>query len=214
MMILTSCSGGLTDLDREGLKGEVKSIVERQYKAVFKDGHWVAGNPSFYGHSVINYTSEGFYLESIALNENGDTTGFTKTRRVDGEMVEEVFHSRLEDRSSKTMLERVSDEEVHFEMWEGENLYYEGANYFDSKGRIERQIRVVNDLEVINYYIYEKNLLVENYQEDLSGQRTFTQRYDYEAFDEPGNWTFKLVYVGDEKIVPDFVIKREYTYHQ
>ena len=214
MMILASCSGGLTDLDRAGLKGRVKSITERHYKATFKDGHWVAGNPSSYSRAVINYTSDGSYMGSIALNENGDTTGFTRIRRVDGEMVEEVFYSRISHRTSKTMYDRVSDEEVYFEVWEGAKLSYEGAIYYDSKGRIERQAGVVDDLEVMNYYVYEKGMLVENYQEDLSGERTATLKYEYEEFDDKGNWIVKLTYVGEDQTTPPRVIKREYTYHQ
>lgn len=213
MFLLVSCSGGETDLARSGLKGKVSSITERQFKAVHKDGNWVAGNPVYLGYQVRNYNREGFYLESIAVAGSGDTLGFTRCRRENGEMVEESFHSVVEKRSTRTLFERVSGEQVNFEVWEGEQLLYEGASYNDSKGRIVRQVGVVNDLEVVNYSVYEKNLLVELYQEDLAGNRTMTQHYEYTAFDDQGNWTSRLVYVGEEKITPEVVATREYTYY-
>lgn len=211
---LISCTSSVTDLDRTGLKGKVQSVIEHQYEARFEEGRWVTGNPSFYGHRIMNYDRDGFYLESISLNELNDTIGYTRCKRENGEMVEERYFSTVEERTTRTLMERVSDEQVNFELWEGNRLYYEGANFFDSRGRISYQVRVVNDLEVTNYYVYEKNLLMENYQEDETGERTFTQQYEYEAFDRKGNWTRKLVYVGTEKIVPDLVVTREIKYYR
>ena len=78
---------------------------------------------------------------------------------------------------------------------------------------MERQAQVVNDTEVSNYYVYEKNKLVKFYQEDLSGIRTLTHLYDYKEFDRKGNWTVQLVYTEDDKIVPGFYVTREYTYY-
>ena len=213
LAILTACSGDLNDLDRRGLKGKVRSISQHRFKAVFKNGTWVAGSPSVSGHVIINYDPEGFYVESIGLTEFGDTIGFTKCRRENGEMVEEVYHSTLDGSSSRTIFERVSDEQMNFELWKGERLNYEGANFYDSRGRIEKQVWVVNGEERFNYYVYEKDLTVENYQENASGIRTLTQRYEYKAFDEKGNWTIQWVYVAEEQIVPDFITTREYTYY-
>jgi hypothetical protein len=63
------------------------------------------------------------------------------------------------------------------------------------------------------HYVYEKNLLVENYQEDLQGNRTATQLYSYDHFDDHGNWTLKLVYVDEDMIAPDVAINREIEYY-
>ncbi len=213
VMLLASCSGGYTDLDLYGLKGRVSTLQEHQFKAEYRDGSWVAGTPGFYGHRIVNFSRDGFYLESIALAESGDTVGFTRSRRENGEMVEELFFSALNGRTSRTIYERVSEEQVNFEVWQGDRLYFEGANFYDSKGRIEKQASVENGREVVNYFVYEKDLLVENYQEEISGTRTFTQHYEYKAFDEEGNWTVRLVYPGKDKIVPEVVITREYSYY-
>lgn len=214
LILLSSCSGTISDLDEAGLKGKVKSLTEHQYDARHEEGSWVAGDPSFYGHRIMIYDKDGVYTKSIALNEFNDTTGYTTCRREGGELVEERYVSTLEDRTTRSLMERVSDEQVNFEVWEGDRLYYEGANYFDSRGRISRQVRVVNDLEVTNHYVYEKDLLVENYQVDYTGQRTLTQLYEYVEFDGKGNWTRKMVYVGTEKIVPDLVVTREIEYYR
>ncbi|HER08341.1 MAG TPA: hypothetical protein ENO20_05455 [Bacteroides sp.] len=214
LILLCSCSGPSGDLDEAGLKGKVKSITEHQYDARHEAGSWVPGDPSFYGHRIIHYDKDGVYTKSIALSAFNDTTGYTTCRREGGELVEEKYVSTVEDRTTRSLMERVSDEQVNFEVWEGDRLYYEGANYFDARGRISRQIRVVNDLEVTNHYVYEKDLLVENYQLDHTGQRTLTQLYEYVEFDGKGNWTRKLVYVGTEKIVPDLVVTREIEYYR
>ena len=213
LSLLVSCSGGTNDLDRSGLKGKVKSIAEHQFDATAKDGKWVAGDLSFYGHRILNYNQEGFYVGSIALTQQGDTIGYTTCRRENGYMVEEVFHSSMGGNQSRTLLDRVSDEEENFEVWEGEQLQAEGANYFDSKGRILKQARVVNDREVVYQFVYEKDLLVANYEEEVSGERTRAQQYEYQEFDDEGNWIRQLVYVGDEKISPEVVLTRELEYY-
>jgi len=128
-------------------------------------------------------------------------------------MVEEQFIATLGNRRSKTIMERVSDKQVNFEVWDGDELYYEGANYFDSKGRISKQIGVIEEKEYTNYFVYEKNLIVENYQEGMDGQRISTNLFEYETFDETGNWTLKYVYTTDEKLQPAYVITRELAYY-
>ena len=115
--------------------------------------------------------------------------------------------------ASRTMMARVSDDQVNFEVWQNEQLRFEGTSYYDSKGRMERQVQVVNNREVILHHVYEKNLLVEMWQEELDGSRSATQLYEYSEFDEHGNWTLRLVYPGDEKITPEFVITRLLEYY-
>ena len=213
LSILVSCSGGTNDLDRSGLEGKVKSISEHQFDATAKDGKWVAGKISPFGHHVLNYDPEGFYTGSIVLTQDDDTVGYTTCRRENGYLVEEVFHSKKGDINSRTLMDRLSEEEENFEIWNGNMLQAEGANYFDSRGRIIRQVRVVNDKEVVYQFVYEKNLLVANHEEEVTGERTSTHTYEYEEFDDQGNWTFKLVYEGDGKISPVVVITRELEYY-
>ena len=74
-------------------------------------------------------------------------------------------------------------------------------------------MQVGNDREVTIYHVYEKNMLVENYREEISGERSATQLYEYDEFDDKGNWTLRLIYVGEEKITPEMVITRELTYY-
>ena len=90
---------------------------------------------------MIQYDAEGYYVKSVALTHDGDTVGYTTIRRENGEKVEEIFHSLPDNRTVRTIMERVSETQVNFEVWEGERLYYEGASYFDSKGRLLSQVR-------------------------------------------------------------------------
>lgn len=213
LSILISCSSGSNDLDTSGIKGKVKSIKELQFEATYENEKWVAGNPSMYGGHIINYNEDGFYTEVITITPNGDTTGISKTRRVDGELVEETYSSPYDPRITRTLLERVSSDQVNFEVWQGEQMVYEGANYFDGKGRILKQVQVGNDREATVYHVYEKNMLVENYREEMSGERSATQLYEYSEFDDKGNWTVRLIYPGEDKITPELVITRELTYY-
>ena len=63
------------------------------------------------------------------------------------------------------------------------------------------------------HYVYEKDLLVENFQMELDGTRSVTQLYDYVEFDDKENWTVKLVYVGEEKISPEVAVTRSLEYY-
>jgi len=211
-IILYSCSAGDSDLAKSGLNGNISAVSEHHFEAVHKDGEWVSGKPGLYGHRIIQYDSEGYYVKSIALTSDGDTIGYTTTRRENGENVEEVFHSLLDGRTTRTLMERVSEDQVNFEVWEGETMYYEGASYFDSRGRLVSQVMVVDDRQVINHFVYDKGLKIKSFQEELTGEVTATQLYEYTDFDDRGNWTKRLTYPSEDRIVPEIVTLRSYKY--
>jgi len=211
-LILSSCSGGDSDLAKSGLKGNISSVIEHTYEAVHKDDGWHAGKPGGYGHRIIQYDAEGNYVKSIAITHMGDTIGYTTVRKENGETVEEVFHSVRDGRTTRTIMERVDEGQVNFEVWEGETLYFEGASYFDSRGRIVRQVRVVDNREVMNHFVYDKGLMVKSFQEELSGEVSGTQLYEYTEFDEEGNWTKRLIYPTEDRIVPEVINIRTYKY--
>jgi hypothetical protein len=219
---LFSCSGGKNDLARTGLKGRVKSVKEVECDATYENDKWVAGDQCARHYRLTNYTPDGHFINIMTLNNNQDTLGITKMRYEDGELVEEVFYqnvSGLPSRSkfvetSRTIMERVSGNQVNFELWQKEVLAYEGAIYFDSKGRIDKQVEVINGRETMVYYEYEKDLLVKNYQEDLErGNTLATQLYEYDDFDAQGNWTTQLIYVGEDKITPRVTLTRTLEYY-
>lgn len=213
LLFLVSCSGEINDLDRSGLKGKVRSFKETQHDATHKEGKWVAGKQIIPGYRMVNYSEDGLYVNLLSIGSTGDTTAIASCKRENGEMVEENYRVLRSDQSSRTILERVSKSQVNFELWQNNTLQYEGANYFDSKGRLVKQVQVVNDREVVMHHIFEKSLLVESYQEELDGSRSATRKYDYETFDDAGNWTIQLVYMEEDKITPQVVIKREFTYY-
>lgn len=219
---LFSCSGGHNDLNRNALKGPVKSVKDVECQATHEDGKWVASETCKRGYRTTNFNQDGNYINIMSLNDSNDTLGITKMRYEEGELVEEIFYQNVSGKpsqsnfaeASRTMMERVSADQVNFELWQKEVLRYEGAIYFDSKGRVEKQVEVINGRETMVYYVYEKDLLVENYQEELEGgTRIATQLYEYDDFDDQGNWTTRLVYVGEEKIAPKVVISRTLEYY-
>ncbi|MEN8203147.1 MAG: hypothetical protein ABFS28_11170 [Bacteroidota bacterium] len=222
LSFLFSCSGTHNNLDRIGLKGQVKSVKEVECGATYEDDKWVAGEDCARVYRMTSYTQDGNYISIMTLDNRNDTLGIARMRFEDGEMVEEVYyqkvfltpkHSKLV-KDSRTVMDRVSSDQVNFEVWQNDVLRYEGATYFDSKGRIDKQVEVVNDRETMVYYVYEKDLLVENYQLELDGgSRIATQLYEYDDYDDHGNWTTKLVYLGEEKITPKVVITRTLDYY-
>ncbi len=219
--ILFSCSGETNELDRLGLKGQVKSIEEVQCDATYEDDRWVSSNNCTGGYRVINFNSQGYYTTILTFDNRNDTIGMAQIKYEAGEMVEEVYYQRMPltpkhsklARGSRTIMDRVSADQVNFEVWQGEALVFEGATYFDSKGRIEKQVQVIKNREVMVHHVYEKDLLVENYQMELDGTRSATQLYDYVDFDDQGNWTVKLVYLGEEKISPEMAVTRKLEYY-
>ncbi len=219
-LLLASCSGRVSDLKRDGLKGDVKSVTETQCQPTYQEDQWVAGE-SIEGRSVSRYSLDGRLLERFVINRTGDTTAMVVPRYENGELVEEVYYSRmyLTPRHSKLLestrmvLDRVSDKQVNFEEWNGDRLLNQGATYFNNRGRVNRRIQVMDDRQVTYHYVYDNNLLVENYREETSGERSGTKLFEYREFDRRGNWTECLVYIDQEKIKPDVVIRREMTYY-
>lgn len=221
LAFLVSCSGGSNDLDRNGLEGKVSSTSEFQCNATYVNEEWVASGECADGYRVMEYDKEGNFIQAYSMDEHGDTTGLSTAKRENGEVVEELYYARMnlaQNQSkmvlvSRTVLDRVSADQVNFEVWQNEMLRYEGATYYDSKGRIDRQVQVVDNREVIVHHAYEKNLLVEMWREELDGSRSATQLYEYSDFDEQGNWTLRLVYSGEEKITPEMAITRMLEYY-
>lgn len=221
LAFIMSCSGGSNDLARNGLKGKVMATSEFQCEADYVNEEWVAAVECAEGYRVKEYDEEGNYIQAYTMAECGDTTSLSTPRRENGEVVEELYYTRrnLTPKHSRmilisrTVMDRVSDDQVNFEVWQNEQLRYEGATYYDSKGRIDRQVQVVNNREVIVHHVYEKNLLVEMWMEELDGTRSATQLYEYGDFDDHGNWTLRLVYPGEEKITPEMAITRVLDYY-
>jgi hypothetical protein len=221
LTFLFSCSGEPNDLDRHGLKGKVRSTMEFQCDATYENEKWVAGIECENGYRAVEYDSNGVYQKTFTMADCGDTTSLSLARRENGELVEETYFTRLQMTPkharmapvSRTVMDRVSDEQVNFEVWQDDQLRFEGTTYYDSKGRVDRQVQVVNNREVILHHVYEKNLLIEIYQEELNGTRSATQQYEYAEFDDQGNWTLRLVYIGEEKITPELAITRVLEYY-
>ena len=220
LALMVSCSGGTNDLDKYGLKGNVKEVKELQCDATYENEQWVASSNCEQGFRVLEFDTDGNYVRSMTIADRGDTLAMTIAKRENGELVEEIHysgesltpkHRRLVP-ISRTIQDRVSDKQVNFEIWQQEQLRYEGATYYDSKGRVDRQIQVVNNMEIMVHSVYEKDQMVEMYQEDAYGARLATQKYEYSDFDKKGNWTLRLVYEGEEKISPKMAITRIIEY--
>ena len=219
--LLISCSGSKGDLGLHGLKGHVHLVKEYQCDPTYEGEQWVAGSDCTSEYRLDEFDEQGRFVRSMTIDEYGDTLAMNTVKREDGLVVEEIYyirqqltprHSRLVP-VTRTIKDRISKNEENFEIWQQEQLKFEGATYYDSRGRIERQVQVVNNREVMVHHVYDKDLRIEMYREESNGMRSATQKYEYVNFDEKGNWTLRLVYVGEEIIAPELAITREITYH-
>lgn len=195
------------------MKGQVKSIVEKQFETTHVDGRWVPGDRVSQAFKITHYNKDGNYVKLFHISEAGDTLASSYCRREGGDIVEETFYVEYNGQTTQTFMERISDTQVDFETRNNGVVTYEGANYYDSEGRIISQAQLVNNQEVIVRFVYEKGLMVESYKEGPNGEQGATRLYEYTEFDEKGNWTTQLVYMEAEKISPKFAITRELEYY-
>ncbi len=118
MFLLYSCSGEVTDRDRTGLNGKVKSFKEIRCDPTYTDDKWVAGEPLTNDYRMVYFDEDGNFTESYSIGTMGDTIGKSVCKRENGEIVEEVFYTRFwltpkESRmypTCKTVLERVAED--------------------------------------------------------------------------------------------------------
>ncbi len=212
-ILMAACSGELNDLDRLELKGPVKSIIEKQFETTYVDGQWVAGEPLSPAFKKTLYDEDGNYVKLFHIGEGGDTLASSYCRREGGDIVEETFYVAYNGQTTQTFMERISDTQVDFETRSNGVVTYEGANYYDSNGRMISQAQLVNNQEVIVRFVYEKGLMVESYKEGPNGERGATRLYEYTEFDEKGNWITQLIYMEAEKISPKFAVTRKLEYY-
>lgn len=196
-------------------------VREIQCDADYENQQWVRGENCARDFRVIMFDPDGNYERTLTMNEQGDTLAMTTVKRENGEIVEEIYYVReyltpkhsVLSPVSRILMDRASEEQVNFEIWQHDQMSFEGANYYDSKGRLERQAQLVNNRQVMVHNVYEKDLIVEMYREERDGSRSGTQLYEYAEFDKQGNWTLRLVFSGEDKITPDLALSREITYH-
>ena len=59
LALMASCSGGINDLDRNGLKGKVKETREFQCNPTYENQQWVASENCVEGYRVVEYDNIG-----------------------------------------------------------------------------------------------------------------------------------------------------------
>jgi len=220
-LFLFSCSSKINDKGRSGLKGRVLSVKEIRCDPVRSNDKWVAGESLAQDFRILCFDKKGNLIKSYKVNMEGDTVTSTTSVHENGDMVREVFYSREEVSPTESIMiesnrieyDRVSEEQVNWNIWKGDQQTGHGATYYDRMGRIVMQKQVRYNTEETLHYIYDKILLMEHYREDMSGNITVRQFFDYDDFDKHGNWKLMLIYPDADKIIPDFVISREIDYY-
>ena len=77
LALMVSCSGGTNDLDKYGLKGNVKEVKELQCDATYENEQWVASSNCEQGFRVLEFDTDGNYVRSMTIADRGDTLAMT-----------------------------------------------------------------------------------------------------------------------------------------
>ena len=184
-----------------GLKGQVKSINQRTYRAQNQRGEWIKGpanqtysvknfdengfnideksyfinDNSLYGGSTYEYDAENNLTKIIRLGGDGSVVGYTEIIERIGKVRPSKFDSYFvsPDETTKTGSSRM--------VWV-DHLVTE-TNFYDKDGKLtSKSTTLYND----NRNIEEFNTL------RFSENSTMTVKYTYLSEDNLGNWTSAL----------------------
>ena len=211
-----SCSNE-NDRNFFGLKGNVKSYLERIYEAEQKFSEWENGDIERYGHNRTKFDKNGNYTEIEYLDNAGTLTTKILPKREKGRIVEEATYNESGELNSVIKINYISDNKFKIESYDEHNkkngdgvLYREnGKNIKSVFSKIEGDIKT----EHTTTWEYDKkgNLIVLKGTNER-GEIVFYQRHEHIEFDNQGNWIKSLIYEEDEKNPKNIAI-REIEYY-
>ncbi len=208
-----------------GMKGDVESVVEKDYYAEEKFGIiGASGEP--YAMRTMKYDRKG---RLVAFEEkSNDKVTFSGEYEYDGEIcVKSSYWNDYQGHVSMKAVEigddhikRVYTEEngtqyVEHTYFEGLVLTYKSAGQkseevCNEKGMIlERKIYNGDDVRYRCTYEYDEDGLMSKETYWFENNRKDETVYKYEDFDKEGNWTKRISYLNGE---PDKVTLHEITY--
>ncbi len=225
LIVVTSGCGNSTDKvedndwSAEGLKGKVKSVIERNFQAQSQSGNWGKGSAG-QSYLVKNFDKNGFKQSenSYFVNDNSlygrstyeyDDGNLTKINRYGADNNKAGYDS-LTERLGKIRPLKFDN----YFVVPGETaktgfteMVWEGARVNETK-RYDQNSRLISQ----SLSTYDENNHVAELKRETFGQNsTQTIRYTYLSYDDKGNWTSALKQIIGFNFQE--IIERVYEYY-
>jgi len=196
------------DLERQKLKGEIKSVTEKEYNATEDSLMWISiGHFNDTGNQVDFYTySPDNKMTSKSIFDYDDTTDKlidVKRYKADGSI--NVRTIRKFDIKGNLVEENNFDPQ--------NILFMTARSRYDMKGN--QMVKDCFDEYGIlylktNFQYDKKDRDIEEKEYDSHHGLKFTTSYDYESTDKNGNWRKRITYKNDNRYT---VTIREFEYY-
>jgi hypothetical protein len=204
--LITSCSKN-SDWNRLGLKGNVKTYLEKRYEPEMKFGEWENGEIEDYGHNKLYFDDD--------LNISGKLIPTLEK----GKVIEESYYDGDGKLYSKTKITHNSSDVLEFDVFnkEGEKIS-QGKSLFKNNRIYNQEYQIFEDGKIENEYKvefeYDKDWnLISQKQTNKKGEITYFIKSKYLAFDKNHNWTKRLDYDSANEEEPKTIVIREYEYY-
>lgn len=219
---LISCNPK-TDWQANGLKGEVKSIIEEYHEAKMEFGEWTQGDIEL--KLKYRFDSIGNLLSEESISEYGRTTFKVVNDYKNGILIGSSYYDYEYDygnlRNQKELIGKSKIINQTRNLRE-EDIYNESNQII----RKDRQYRKNNQIIKLIRFLYDsievKRVDTVFYKYNNEGHKIFrgfssddykeTLTFKYIDYDEQGNWTLGLIYI-DEGNEPKTIQTRTYTYY-
>lgn len=223
-LVLFSCTSNrisekLSDRERSGIKGKVKECTERHYAAYRPSGldTWHQGNEYENECCVSEFTEDGACIQFVNYGKEQKVLRKQIPNRVDGESIGETSYGEHGEFLSYLKLIKKTDKETlchvylgedsvlvqKIQVWTKDGLNVESlTTNYDKEG---------NKIGSMSCYLDEngwpKQLVIHDREREK-----FVIDYEYQEFDEHGNWT-KAFVRATPVLLPTKIYIREYTYY-
>ena len=216
--IFTSCSSN-NDWDRYGIKGEVKTFLEKNYDAEMGLEGWEKGNIKHYGYNKVLFDKNGNYKWLEYRDDGNGLSGKLIPKREKEKVIEESYYNEGGELISKTTIIHNFNDELDFTVFDSDGEKTSQGKSFFKNNRISKQEyqtfednKIKNEYSIVFEYDKEGNLISQK-QIDKKGETTYFFRYKYISFDDNNNWTKRLDYNSQEGEAPNKITIREYEYY-
>ncbi len=197
------------DLERQGLKGDIKKLTEKEYNGTEDSLMWKAvSNYNDSGNQIDYFTySPNDVLLSKSIFKYNDTTGkLVDIKRYKADGVLNVRTTYKYDMKGHVIEENNYDPQ--------NTLFMIAKSRYDMKGN--RTVKdCMNEYGILflktNYKYDKHNRDIEEREYDSHHGLKFTTTYDYGNVDKSGNWRRRTMYKND---VPTSVTIREIEYEE
>lgn len=227
---VVACQGSATSIPKlkyDGLKGNVKSLKEKEFEATEKFGEVVLGELSEV--NIAEYDKDGNTIRHGTYFGDGTCMDRFEAVYIKGEIVSRKHEGMLGSSEDKVIERRKNYVKWKIDIgskYEGSHeIIYDGLTeivknhngdlifryFYDKHGFLleKEDFYPGLDKSTRTEYEYDKNglLLTETHYTNAKKEETLT--YKYPSFDKKGNWTTQYVYMNG---FIDKVVKREITY--